>query len=54
MSLGVAYRGSLAQNFNKKTLWALSVFVLSVVMLAITLENVRIAREFIIFLFSLL
>ncbi len=54
MSMGIAYRVQLAQNNASKTAWAFSVFILSLVMLGISLNNVKITRELIIFLFATL
>ena len=52
MSMGVVYRAQLAQNYSYKTLWALAAFVLSTVMFAMSIKNVRITRQLIIFIFS--
>ena len=54
MSMGVAYRVQLASNFAKKTAWALCAFLLSIVLLGLSFENVRIFRETVIFVLALL
>ena len=53
MSLGVAYRVQLAQNYRRKTLWALAAFLLSIAMLGLSIKNVKVPRELIIFLLAL-
>ena len=52
MSMGVTYRVQLATNYTKKTVWALSAFLLSVAMFGISIKNVRVVRQLIIFLFA--
>lgn len=53
MSMGIVYRVQLAQNNASKTAWAFAVFILSLVMLGLSVKNVKITRELIIFLFAL-
>ena len=54
MSMGVAYRVRLATNFARKTAWALSAFILSLIMLGLSIKNVRVPRETVIFVLALL
>lgn len=54
MSMGVAYRVQLSQNYAHKTIWALSAFVLSVLSFGINVKNLKVTRQLIIFIFAMI
>ena len=53
MSMGIVYRVKLSQRHSRKSAWVSAVFILSLVMLGISVDNVTIPRNLVIFLFAL-
>ena len=52
MSLGVMLRTTLAKDNTKKTLWAATVFGLSVATLIVSIKNIGLFRQLLIFIMA--
>ena len=53
MALGIVFRKELSQKYSRKFAWSCTAFLLSITMLALSVDNVSVPRQMVLFLFAL-